>query len=95
MKIARILFSVAVATCRSTAHSQDYPSPPHQYTSPVPGARQGQLRPHFQIFTSGIALRKTFLIDTDTGVTWMLVTGKQKLADGTEGEYRAWEPFGD
>ena len=50
-------------------------------------------RPRFQIFTSGILLRQTFLLDEDTGKTWQLVTGKDKDKDGTEFEYRAWEPF--
>ena len=31
-------------------------------------------RPRFVIFTSGLAARHTFLIDSDTGQTWTLVT---------------------
>jgi hypothetical protein len=33
---------------------------------------------HFQLFTSGIAARHTFLLDTDTGKTWSLVTTTKK-----------------
>jgi hypothetical protein len=46
-------------------------------------------RPRFQLFTSGIAARFTFLIDTDTGKTWQLVTAKA----GTEQESYSWQPF--
>lgn len=52
-----------------------------------------QTRPHFQIFTSGLAARHTFLIDTDTGKTWVVVTGKKKRTDGTEYEVNVWQPF--
>jgi len=38
--------------------------------------------PHFQIFTSGIAAKNTFLIDTDTGFTWALVTLDKTLSNG-------------
>ena len=50
-------------------------------------------RPRFQLFTSGLAARHTFLIDTDTGKTWLVATGKRKLPDGTEYEINLWEPF--
>ena len=56
---------------------------------------QTPTRPRFQIFTSGLALRHTFMIDGDTGRTWLLVTGKEKEKDGTESEYRAWERFAE
>jgi hypothetical protein len=56
---------------------------------------QSPNRPRFQVFTSGLALRHTFLIDSDTGKTWVLVTGKEKEKDGTEFEYRAWQPFAE
>jgi len=35
------------------------------------------------------------MIDTDTGRTWIVVTGKRKESDGTEIEYHAWQPFAD
>jgi hypothetical protein len=35
-------------------------------------------RPRFQIFTSGLAVKHTFLIDTDIGKTWVVVTRKRK-----------------
>lgn len=50
-------------------------------------------RPSFQIFTSGLAARHTFLIDTDTGQTWVIVSVTQKRPDGTEYEVSAWEAF--
>jgi hypothetical protein len=50
-------------------------------------------RPRFQIFTSGIIMRHTLLIDTDTGKTWMVESAKRKNADGTEYGEVVWEPF--
>lgn len=50
-------------------------------------------KPRFQLFTSGLAVRHTYLIDTDTGKTWILVSGKRKLASGIEYEYHSWEPL--
>ena len=50
-------------------------------------------RPRFQLFTSGIAARHTFLIDNDTGKTWVIVNGKRTNSDGSEYEVTLWEPF--
>ena len=50
-------------------------------------------RARFQIFTSGLAVRHTFLIDGDTGKTWLIVTGKRKDKDGTEYDLSLWQPF--
>jgi len=50
-------------------------------------------RPRFQLFTSGLAARHTFLLDTDTGDTWVVVTGKRKRPDGTKYEVNVWQPF--
>jgi hypothetical protein len=50
-------------------------------------------KPRFQIFTSGLAARHTFLLDTETGKTWLVVTGKRKSPDGTEYEVNVWQPF--
>jgi hypothetical protein len=47
----------------------------------------------FQLFTSGIAARHTFLIDTSTGASWSLVSSIQKNDDGTQSEIPTWEPF--
>jgi len=47
----------------------------------------------YQIFTSGIAARFTFLIDNDTGKTWQLLTSKEQLPGGTEQENHTWQPF--
>jgi hypothetical protein len=64
---------------------------------PVMGLPKGQsaMRPHFQIFTSGLAARHTFLVDNDTGKTWVVVVGKRKAQDGTEYEINTWQPFAD
>jgi len=56
---------------------------------------QAPTRPRFQLFTSGLAARHTFLLDGDTGKTWLVVTGKRKENDGTETEYNAWQPFAE
>jgi hypothetical protein len=50
-------------------------------------------RARFQIFTSGIAARHTFMMDTDTGESWVLVSGKRKDANGSEQEVSLWQPF--
>ena len=50
-------------------------------------------RPRFQIFTSGLAARHTFLIDTDTGRTWQVVSGTRRRPDGTEHEVNLWQRF--
>jgi len=52
-------------------------------------------RARFQLFTSGIAVRYTFLIDTETGKTWVVVTNKRKSMDGTEYDVSRWVPFAD
>jgi len=56
---------------------------------------QSPTRPRFQLFTSGLAARHTFLLDGDTGRTWVVVTGKSKDKDGNEVEHHAWQPFAD
>lgn len=56
---------------------------------------QSPSRARFQLFTSGLAARHTFLLDGDTGRTWLVVTGKSKDKDGVETEYHAWQPFAD
>lgn len=50
-------------------------------------------RPRFQLFTSGLAARHTFLIDTESGKTWILVTSKRKDKDGFEYEVFGWQQF--
>jgi len=50
-------------------------------------------RPRFQLFTSGLAARHTFLLDGDTGKTWLLVTEKRKDKEGNDVETNAWQPF--
>jgi len=56
-------------------------------------ATQSTPKPRFQLFTSGIAARYTFLLDGETGKTWVLVTGQIKDSDGTSNKYRAWQLF--
>lgn len=52
-----------------------------------PAAESGD---HYQIFTSGIAAKFTFLINTDTGKTWQL----QSTSDPTTKEDTyLWVPF--
>lgn len=50
-------------------------------------------RARFQIFTSGLAAKHTFLIDNDTGRTWVVVSSTGKNADGTDYKIDLWEPF--
>lgn len=139
-RMKTLVITFALLGTGAIAIAQDYPSPPHQQTSPNPGARfevlqsplaarwtfrldrftgrvwqlvktqdddstweempvfeltklQSPNRPRFQLFTSGLAARHTFLIDSDSGKTWVVVTGKSKRKDGTEYEYNAWQPF--
>jgi len=46
--------------------------------------------PHFQIFLSGLAAKYSFLIDTDSGKTWVLATLTDDASKETE---FGWEPF--
>lgn len=59
------------------------------------GLLEKPTRAHFQVFTSGIAAIHTYLIDTDTGKTWVLVKDQKKRDDGTEYEVNLWQPFGE
>jgi hypothetical protein len=54
-------------------------------------AATGAARPHFQLFTSGLAARYTFLMDTDTGRTWQVYTSEEDAAADTE---IVWRPLG-
>lgn len=56
---------------------------------------QSPSKPRFQIFTSGIAARHTFLLDTETGKSWMVVMTKMKNPDGSESEVNLWQPFAE
>ena len=56
-------------------------------------AIQTAAKPRFQIFTSGLGARFTFLLDTETGNTWQVVVGTRKAPDGTEYEVNVWQPF--
>lgn len=51
-------------------------------------------QPRFQIFTSGIAARHTFLIDTSNGRTWVVVQGQFTDLIGQTHETTSWELFG-
>lgn len=48
-------------------------------------------KPRFQAFLSGLSAKFCFLIDTETGKSWSLVTLTDK--DGKETDY-VWQPFG-
>lgn len=52
-------------------------------------------RPRFQIFSSGLAARHTFLLDSLNGKTWVLSAGKRKASNGTEYEIVSWQPFAE
>lgn len=49
----------------------------------------GKIR--YLLFTSGIAARHTFLLNTDTGKAWQL----QSLKDKDNNDFVAWIPFED
>ena len=51
------------------------------------------VEPRFLIFTSGIASRHTFLMDTFTGVTWVLRETTISTGEGKEIKVNAWLPF--
>jgi hypothetical protein len=51
--------------------------------------------PKYQLFSSGIAARFTFLINTDTGKTWELATSKKRNKDGTEYDQIVWQPLSE
>jgi hypothetical protein len=50
---------------------------------------------HFQLFTSGLAARHTFLLDTETGKTWVLATTVKKQDGMADEEYSFWQPFSE
>jgi hypothetical protein len=62
---------------------------------PVTGAGKPHTtgKAHFQIYMSGLAAQYTFLIDTDTGKTWVAVMGTRQHDNGTEYEIVVWQPF--
>ncbi len=53
---------------------------------------KAQVRPRFQIFTSGLAARHTFLLDTVTGKTWTLIFDSVPTREG-EAEAPVFKPF--
>ena len=50
-------------------------------------------KPRFLIFTSGLAARHTFLMDTETGKTWVLSTTTYPVAGDDQKEITSWIPF--
>jgi hypothetical protein len=58
-------------------------------------ASQAAGKPRFQLFTSGLAARHTFLIDTESGKSWIVVSGKRKSIDGSDYDITLWQPFAD
>ena len=61
----------------------------------VVGIPKTSARPHFQLFVSSLAARYTFLIDNDTGKTWVVANSKSKDKAGVEHEYNIWQPFAE
>ena len=55
-----------------------------------PPDTQGVGKPRFQIFLSGLSAKFSFLLDTETGKSWSLVTVTDKA--GKETDY-VWQPF--
>jgi acetyl-CoA acetyltransferase len=55
------------------------------------GVCKTERAPRFQIFSSSLAARHTFLIDTSTGKTWTLTT----YTDEEGRESTGWAPFSD
>jgi hypothetical protein len=49
----------------------------------------------FQLFTSGIAAKHTFLLDTETGKTWTLTKAVRKQDGVPDEEYSVWQPFSE
>jgi hypothetical protein len=47
-------------------------------------------RPRYQLFISGLAARHSYLINTETGTTWVIVKIKTKSGDDETG----WESIG-
>ena len=45
----------------------------------------------FQIFTSALSVRFTFLIDNDSGRTWQLVQSTSTAPDGTQSNVDSWQ----
>jgi hypothetical protein len=48
-------------------------------------------RPRFQLFSSGLAARHTYLLNVETGQSWVLSTVKDKK----QGEITGWFPFAE
>lgn len=49
--------------------------------------------PRFQLFLTAHGVRNTFLIDTSTGRTWLLVTDERLGRDGRKIEVLLWQPM--
>lgn len=45
----------------------------------------------FQIFTSGLAVKFTFLLDNDSGKSWLLVRATTTNPDGSESSVESWQ----
>ena len=50
-------------------------------------------KPRFIIFTSGIAVRYTLLMDSKTGKTWVLTAVEVQIAEGETTTINVWEPI--
>jgi hypothetical protein len=56
-------------------------------------AIQNPNKPRFIIFTSGIAVRHTFLMDSVTGKTWIVTSVEVPKESGESDTINVWEPF--
>jgi hypothetical protein len=50
-------------------------------------------KPRFTIFTSGLAARHTFLMDSSTGRTWIVTEVNVPIADAKTATLNVWKPF--
>jgi hypothetical protein len=52
-------------------------------------------KPRFLLFTSGIAARHTFLMDSLTGKTWVVTSVDVSSGEGKAKTINVWQPFED
>lgn len=50
-------------------------------------------RPRFQLFSSGIAAKFTFMMDAESGMTWQVTASKSRDANGRTSEVTVWVPL--
>jgi hypothetical protein len=50
-------------------------------------------QPRFILFTSGLAARHTFLMDSQSGKTWVVTAVEVSAGEGKTETINVWEPF--